>query len=295
MKQHSPKLQFQFSTTILPKMQHFMFSGEQAREDAAQAENQIRTAAFMGLRMMTDQAVHLAKQGSMIPHLYPERQLSVLSEAPTPLGMAGRPHTLARFHQTFLYLEMCDALTAQLHGRVSWMPVDKGMHAFLGLPALSSWCSFQGPCISKNGLHASQHQNFCLDEQVLPLCHSKNTESGCSSCCNKLAIQPYDTLANMPTAGSKAISAEALVSQHVAGAHVAACSQQLLWMRLLMKLKTRKNTPPFGNEKLSTIPGCPGRLLMCVRMYVCKQAGGTCQLFPRGSSASCVKATCQPP
>ncbi|DBA85687.1 hypothetical protein WJX77_011063 [Trebouxia sp. C0004] len=60
--------------------------GEQARQDAAQAEYQIRTAAFMGLRIMTDQAVHLAKQGSMIPHLYPERQLSVLSEAPTPLG-----------------------------------------------------------------------------------------------------------------------------------------------------------------------------------------------------------------
>ncbi|KAL0053451.1 hypothetical protein WJX82_005899 [Trebouxia sp. C0006] len=60
--------------------------GEQARQDAAQAEYEIRTAAFMGLRIMTDQAVHLARQGIMIPHLYPQRQLSVLSEAPTPLG-----------------------------------------------------------------------------------------------------------------------------------------------------------------------------------------------------------------
>ena len=124
--------------------------------------------------------------------------------------------TLARFHQTFLHLGMCDALTAQLHGCVSWIPVDKGMRALLRLPALSSWCSFQLLCISKNGLHASHYQNSCLDEQVLPLCHSMSQR-------------------RMPTAGSKALSAEALVSQHVAGAHVTACSQQLLWMRLLMK------------------------------------------------------------
>ena len=47
----------------------------------------MRTAAFMGLRMMSDQAAHLARQGSMIPHLYPERQLSLLPATPKPLGM----------------------------------------------------------------------------------------------------------------------------------------------------------------------------------------------------------------
>lgn len=86
------------STTILPQLQPSMFSGEQARQDAAQAEYEIRTAAFMGLRIMTDQAVHLARQGIMIPHLYPQRQLSVLSEAPTPLGMAAHCcHTHSQF------------------------------------------------------------------------------------------------------------------------------------------------------------------------------------------------------
>jgi hypothetical protein len=103
LQQHLTKLPFQFSTTVLPQVQHSMFSGEQAREDAAQAEYQIRTAAFMGLRIMTDQAVRLAKQGSMIPHLYPERQLSVLSEAPMPLGMAAHDcHPLAPLASDFV-------------------------------------------------------------------------------------------------------------------------------------------------------------------------------------------------
>ncbi len=115
-----------------------MFPGEQAREDAAQAEYQIRTAAFMGLRIMTDQAVHLARQGSMIPHLYPERQLSVLSEAPTPLGMAAMTDFhLHGLHQTLLPLGMCDALTMPLHGWVMDL-MDRGMHDLLGLPAVAS-------------------------------------------------------------------------------------------------------------------------------------------------------------
>ena len=54
---------------------------------AAQAmETQARVAAFMGLRIMSEQAAQLAKHGSMIPHLYPERQLSRLPNTPAPLG-----------------------------------------------------------------------------------------------------------------------------------------------------------------------------------------------------------------
>ncbi len=41
--------------------------------------------------------------------------------------------------------------------------------------------------------------------------------------------------ANTPKAGSEPLSAKAPVSQHVAGADVTACSQQLTGMRLLMK------------------------------------------------------------
>ena len=42
----------------------------------------------MGLRLMSDQAAHLAKQGSTIPHLYPEHQPSVLYVIPKPIGKA---------------------------------------------------------------------------------------------------------------------------------------------------------------------------------------------------------------
>jgi len=130
-----------------------MFSGEQAREDAAQAEDQIRTAAFMGLRIMTDQAFHLAKQGSMIPHLYPERELSVLSEAPTPLGMAGHDgHPLARFASDFVGLEMSEALTAQL---CVMGHLDQGVHDLLGLPAMLPDAAFRRHGFPKNSLHAA--------------------------------------------------------------------------------------------------------------------------------------------
>ena len=50
-------------------------------------ERKARTASSMGLRIMSEQAAQLAKQGSMIPHLYPERQLSRLPHTPPPLGM----------------------------------------------------------------------------------------------------------------------------------------------------------------------------------------------------------------
>ena len=40
-------------------------------------------------------------------------------------------------------------------------------------------------------------------------------------------------LANITTASWKALAAEALLSQHVAGAHVTACSQQVLGRKLL--------------------------------------------------------------
>ena len=40
----------------------------------------------MGLRLMSDQAAHLAKQGSTIPHFYPEHQPSVLYVIPKPIG-----------------------------------------------------------------------------------------------------------------------------------------------------------------------------------------------------------------
>ena len=42
----------------------------------------------MGLRLMSDQAAHLAKQGSTIPHFYPEGQPSVLYVIPKPIGKA---------------------------------------------------------------------------------------------------------------------------------------------------------------------------------------------------------------
>ena len=51
----------------------------------------------MGLRIVSEQAAQLAKQGSMIPHLYPEQQLSRLPETPPPLGMSS--------------IEMCSVLS----------------------------------------------------------------------------------------------------------------------------------------------------------------------------------------
>ena len=62
--------------------------GEEAWHDGGEAEYLVRSAAFMGLRLMSDQAAHLAKQGSTIPHLYPERQPSVLYIIPKPIGKA---------------------------------------------------------------------------------------------------------------------------------------------------------------------------------------------------------------
>lgn len=56
--------------------------------DGLANERKARAAASMGLRIVSEQAAQLAKQGSMIPHLYPERQLSRLPETPPPLGMS---------------------------------------------------------------------------------------------------------------------------------------------------------------------------------------------------------------
>ena len=55
--------------------------------DGSANERKARAAASMGLRIVSEQAAQLAKQGSMIPHLYPERQLSKSPETPPPLGM----------------------------------------------------------------------------------------------------------------------------------------------------------------------------------------------------------------
>lgn len=55
--------------------------------DGLARERKARLAASMGLRIMSEQAAQLAKQGSMIPHPYPERQLSKLHETPPPLGV----------------------------------------------------------------------------------------------------------------------------------------------------------------------------------------------------------------
>ena len=57
-----------------------------ASSAASDKVSNARIAAFMGLRMMSEQAGQLAKQGSMIPHAYPERHLSSLPETPPPLG-----------------------------------------------------------------------------------------------------------------------------------------------------------------------------------------------------------------
>lgn len=54
--------------------------------DGLAKERKARVAAFMGLRIMSDRAAQLAKQGSTIPHPYPERQLSRLPQTPSPLG-----------------------------------------------------------------------------------------------------------------------------------------------------------------------------------------------------------------
>jgi len=265
LQQHLTKLPFQFSTTVLPQVQHSMFSGEQAREDAAQAEYQIRTAAFMGLRIMTDQAVRLAKQGSMIPHLYPERQLSVLSEAPMPLGMAAHDcHPLAPLASDFvtsLNEWRTDCAAAWFcHGSYG-----KGTHDLLGLPAMSSWCSSQAPRFSKNSLHASQHQKLCLVEQVLPFCQSKYREW--LHVLLKQADESAKWCAGKHTnSRPKPLPAEALVCQHMAGAHVTVCSQQVLEMRLLMcaSVHASRQQVPVCLQQVWHM-----RLLVCV----CVQAG----------------------
>lgn len=64
-----------------------MREGGSPRSGAGLArERKAQVAAAMGLRILSEQAAQLAKQGSMIPHLYPERQLSKLHETPPPLG-----------------------------------------------------------------------------------------------------------------------------------------------------------------------------------------------------------------
>ena len=77
----------------------FSFAAGSARSgDGMAKERKARVAASMGLRIMSEQAAHLAKQGSMIPHLYPERQLSKLPHTPPPLGVLsvimGHSHSL---------------------------------------------------------------------------------------------------------------------------------------------------------------------------------------------------------
>ncbi len=47
--------------------------------DGEANERKARAAAFMGLRIMSEQAAQLIKHGSIIPHQYPERQLSRLA------------------------------------------------------------------------------------------------------------------------------------------------------------------------------------------------------------------------
>lgn len=68
-----------------------LLSGGSAKP-AEQKERKARVAAFMGLRIMSEQAAQLAKQGSVIPHLYPERQLSRLTKTPHPLGVYSVKH-----------------------------------------------------------------------------------------------------------------------------------------------------------------------------------------------------------
>ena len=55
-------------------------------EDMRAAENALRVAAFMGLRIMSDQAAHLLRSGSMITHGLPERLPSLLPATPSPVG-----------------------------------------------------------------------------------------------------------------------------------------------------------------------------------------------------------------
>ena len=45
----------------------------------------VRTGAFMGLRMLSEEARRLQRLGSEPPRLHP-RQLSSIAESPTPLG-----------------------------------------------------------------------------------------------------------------------------------------------------------------------------------------------------------------
>ena len=45
----------------------------------------VRTGAFMGLRMLSEEARRLQRLGSEAPRLHP-RRLSSIAESPTPLG-----------------------------------------------------------------------------------------------------------------------------------------------------------------------------------------------------------------
>ena len=58
----------------------------EASSDASVRETKARVTAFMGLRIMSEQGAQLAKQGSIIPHPFPERHLSRLPQTPPPLG-----------------------------------------------------------------------------------------------------------------------------------------------------------------------------------------------------------------
>ena len=56
----------------------------------------VRTGAFMGLRMLSEEARRLQRLGSEPPRLHP-RQLSSIAESPTPLGeMAGMMQVTAK-------------------------------------------------------------------------------------------------------------------------------------------------------------------------------------------------------
>ncbi len=75
-----------------------------------------------------------------------------------------------------LSLRTSDALTAQLHGCVSWVVWSRGHMIFLAcqlcLPDTALKCnSFPKKLPARYSI-----QKPCLDKQVLPLYHSKNTE-----------------------------------------------------------------------------------------------------------------------
>lgn len=79
----------------------FSLGGLLGSDDGLARERKARVAACMGLRIISEQAAQLAKQGSMIPHLYPERQLSKLHETPPPLGMPSIDRSCSFFLSSF--------------------------------------------------------------------------------------------------------------------------------------------------------------------------------------------------